>query len=37
MVRLTLPPGSDKQAQVLGNGADAAPAVVGVLGELGLV
>ena len=37
MVRLTLPPGSGKQAQVLGDGADAAPAVVGVLGELGLV
>src|SRR5437764_732070 len=28
MVRLTLPPGSGKQAQVLGDGADAAPAVV---------
>jgi electron transfer flavoprotein beta subunit len=37
MVRLALPPGSSKQAQVLGNGADAAPAVVGVLQELGLV
>jgi electron transfer flavoprotein beta subunit len=37
MVRLTLPPGSGKQAQVLGDGADAAPAVVGVLHELGLV
>jgi electron transfer flavoprotein beta subunit len=37
MVRLRLPPGSGKQVQVLGSGADAAPAVVGVLGELGLV
>jgi electron transfer flavoprotein beta subunit len=37
MVRLTLPPGSGKQAEVLGDGADAAPAVVGVLHELGLV
>jgi electron transfer flavoprotein beta subunit len=37
MVRLKLPPGSGKQVQVLGRGADAAPAVVGVLQELGLV
>jgi electron transfer flavoprotein beta subunit len=37
MVRLVLPPGSGKQVEVLGNGADAAPAVVGVLQELGLV
>jgi electron transfer flavoprotein beta subunit len=37
MVRLTLPHGSGKQAEVLGDGADAAPAVVGVLQELGLV
>jgi electron transfer flavoprotein beta subunit len=37
MVRLALPPGSGKQAEVLGDGADAAPAVVGVLNELGLV
>jgi electron transfer flavoprotein beta subunit len=37
MVRLVLPPGSGKQVQVLGNGPDAAPAVVEVLGELGLV
>ena len=37
MVRLVLPPGSGKQAEVLGDGADAAPAVVGVLSELGLV
>jgi electron transfer flavoprotein beta subunit len=37
MVRLVLPPGSGKQAVVLGRGPEAAPAVVGVLGELGLV
>jgi len=37
MVRLTLPPGSGKQAEVLGRGPEAAPAVVGVLRELGLV
>jgi len=37
MVRLLLPPGSGKQVEVLGHGAQAAPAVVGVLRELGLV
>jgi electron transfer flavoprotein beta subunit len=37
MVRLVLPPGSGKQTEVLGNGAGAAPAVVTVLQELGLV
>jgi hypothetical protein len=37
MVKLTLPPGSGKQAEVLGDGAGAAPAVVGVLNQLGLV
>jgi electron transfer flavoprotein beta subunit len=37
MVKLSLPPGSGKQAEVLGDGAGAAPAVVGVLHELGLV
>jgi electron transfer flavoprotein beta subunit len=37
MVRLALPAGSGKQAEVLGHGAEAAPAVVGVLRELGLV
>jgi electron transfer flavoprotein beta subunit len=37
MVKLALPPGSGKQAEVLGSGADAAPAVVTVLRELGLV
>jgi electron transfer flavoprotein beta subunit len=37
MVRLELPPGSGKQVQVLGHGPEAAPAVVGVLRELGLL
>jgi electron transfer flavoprotein beta subunit len=37
MVRFALPPGSGKQVQVLGSGPEAAPAVVGVLSELGLV
>ncbi len=37
MQRLVLPPGSGKRVQVLGNGPEAAPAVVGVLTELGLV
>ena len=32
-----LPPGSGKQAQVLGNGAKAAPAVVEVLQEIGVL
>jgi electron transfer flavoprotein beta subunit len=37
MVRLVHPPGSGKQVQVLGHGADAAPAVVDVLSDLGLL
>jgi electron transfer flavoprotein beta subunit len=37
MVKLTLPPSSGKQAEVLGNGAGAAPAVVAVLNDLGLL
>ena len=37
MVRLRLPPGAGKQVEVLGRGPEAAPAVVGVLRELGLV
>ena len=37
MVKLTLPPGSGKRAQMLGNGADAAPAVVTLLDEMGLL
>jgi electron transfer flavoprotein beta subunit len=37
MVRLVLPEGSGKQAEVLGRGPDAAPAVVAVLQGLGLV
>ena len=35
-VRLVLPPGQGKQAQILGHGAAAAPAVVEVLGQLGV-
>lgn len=37
MIRLVLPPDSGKQVQVLGRGAEAAPAVVGILTEMGLV
>ena len=37
MLRLTLPPGSGKQMEVLGQGPEAAPAVVEVLRGLGLV
>jgi electron transfer flavoprotein beta subunit len=37
MVRLVLPPGSGKQAEILGSGPEAAPAVVSILQELGLV
>ncbi len=37
MVRLVLPPGSGKQVEVLGNGPEAAPAVVGVLSEIGVL
>ncbi|MGO9907679.1 MAG: electron transfer flavoprotein subunit beta/FixA family protein [Solirubrobacteraceae bacterium] len=37
MVKLTLPPGSGKRAEVLGNGAEAAAPVVDMLRELGLV
>jgi electron transfer flavoprotein beta subunit len=37
MVRLVLPADSGKQVQVLGTGADAAPAVVQVLSELGVL
>jgi electron transfer flavoprotein beta subunit len=37
MVRFVLPPGSGKQTEILGNGAEAAPAVLGVLRDLGLV
>jgi len=37
LVKLVLPPGSGKQAEVLGDGPQAAPAVVTVLTELGLV
>ncbi|HEX3975279.1 MAG TPA: electron transfer flavoprotein subunit beta/FixA family protein [Solirubrobacteraceae bacterium] len=37
MVRLTLPAGSSKQAEVLGHGAEAAPRVVEILSELGVM
>jgi electron transfer flavoprotein beta subunit len=37
MVKLVLPPDSGKQMQVLGTGAEAAPAVVAVLSELGVL
>ncbi|HEY2770975.1 MAG TPA: electron transfer flavoprotein subunit beta/FixA family protein [Solirubrobacteraceae bacterium] len=37
MVRLKTPPGSGKQVEVLGNGAEAAPAVVEVLSGLGVL
>jgi electron transfer flavoprotein beta subunit len=37
MVGLRLPEGSGKQVQMLGNGAESAPAIVGLLGELGLL
>jgi electron transfer flavoprotein beta subunit len=37
MVRLKTPPGSGKQVEILGNGPDAAPAVVGVLSDLGVL
>jgi electron transfer flavoprotein beta subunit len=37
MVRLKTPPGTGKQVEILGNGADAAPAVVGVLSDLGVL
>jgi electron transfer flavoprotein beta subunit len=37
MVRLVLPAGSDKQAEVLGRGPEAAPAVVEILREIGVM
>lgn len=37
MVRLVLPEGSSKQAEILGRGADAAPAVVAMLSEIGVL
>jgi electron transfer flavoprotein beta subunit len=37
MLRLMIPPGAAKQAEILGRGPDAAPAVVGVLQQRGLV
>jgi electron transfer flavoprotein beta subunit len=35
-LRLVVPPGQGKQAEVLGNGADAAPAVVEMMREIGV-
>jgi electron transfer flavoprotein beta subunit len=37
MTKLLLPPGTGKQVEILGQGAEAAPAVVGIIGELGLL
>ncbi|MGH2875823.1 MAG: electron transfer flavoprotein subunit beta/FixA family protein [Solirubrobacteraceae bacterium] len=37
MARLLVPEGSSKQAEVLGNGADAAPRVVEILQEIGVL
>jgi electron transfer flavoprotein beta subunit len=37
MVRLVLPPDSGKQTEILGHGADAAPGVLAMLRDLGLV
>jgi electron transfer flavoprotein beta subunit len=37
MIRLVLPQGATKQAQVLGHGPEAAPAVVGILQEIGVM
>jgi electron transfer flavoprotein beta subunit len=37
LVRLALPPGQGKQAEVLGHGAEAAPAVVDVLRQIGVL
>jgi electron transfer flavoprotein beta subunit len=37
MVKLKLPPGSGKQVEILGRGPEAAPAVVEILKEIGLV
>jgi electron transfer flavoprotein beta subunit len=36
MLRLVLPPGQGKQAEILGRGPEAAPAVVGVMRDLGV-
>jgi len=35
-LRLVVPPGQGKRAEILGEGAAAAPAVVGVMRELGV-
>ena len=36
-MRLVVPEGKGKQAEVLGNGAEAAPAVVEMLQQMGVV
>ena len=36
MLRLVVPPGQGKQAEILGTGAEAAPAVVEMMRELGV-
>ena len=36
MLRLVLPEGQGKQAEILGQGPEAAPAVVGVMRDLGV-
>ena len=36
MLRLAVPGGQGKQAEILGQGAEAAPAVVGVMRDLGV-
>jgi hypothetical protein len=35
-LRLVVPPGQGKQAEILGNGPDAAPRVVEVMREIGV-
>ena len=35
-LRLVVPPGQGKQAEILGNGADAAPRVVEIMREIGV-
>ena len=37
MIRLAVPPGRGRRAEVLGEGAEAAPAVVGVMRDLGVL
>jgi len=37
MIKLALPPGTGKQVEILGRGPEAASAVVGILGDLGVL